>query len=474
MSYQVPQHIDNNKIFIVNRSEIEGRLDPHFNKPFYAKLWHLLSHQNYKLVKLKDLSIALFSGITPKSGGDAYAATGAVPFVRSGDYSETNEIDFSQLLHIKEEIHQGLMHSSQLKKGDLLIAIVGATIGKIGVFQYDVDANINQAICAVRLKDNISPYYVQAFYQTSIGQNIIERIKRPVARANINIEEIGNLPIPLLDSNTQSEIVRILEEGRIQKKKKDLEAKLLLDSIDTYLLNELGIIMPGIKTDLASRMFLVNRSNLMDRLDPKFNKDFSYIKKLSSIYSWVTLNDIVLNNGQYGANESAIDYKIGDVRYIRITDIDDLGYLKTTDKRTISNIDKAYYLKHNDVLFARSGSVGKCYIHKDTSEQAIFAGYLIRFNLNSDKIDPDYLFYYCNSKLYYLWVNTIQRPAVQANINAQEFRTMRIPLPPLEKQKQIANHILKIRLQAKALQEEGNNFLEQAKKEVEHKIIECR
>lgn len=30
MSYQVPQHIDKNKIFIVNRSEIEGRLDAQY------------------------------------------------------------------------------------------------------------------------------------------------------------------------------------------------------------------------------------------------------------------------------------------------------------------------------------------------------------------------------------------------------------------------------------------------------------
>ena len=180
---------------------------------------------------------------------------------------------------------------------------------------------------------------------------------------------------------------------------------------------------------------------------------------------------MVLNNGQYGANESAIDYNIGDVRYIRITDIDELGNLKETDKKTAETIDESYLLSYNDVLFARSGSVGKCYIHKDVSESAIFAGYLIRFVLDKKNIDSDYLFYFCNSKLYSLWVETIQRPAVQANINAQEFRKMRIPLPPLDKQREIANQIFTIRQQAKALQEEGRNILEQAKKEVEQMII---
>lgn len=81
------------------------------------------------------------------------------------------------------------------------------------------------------------------------------------------------------------------------------------------------------------------------------------------------------------------------------------------------------------------------------------------------------MFYYCNSKLYNYWVNTIQRPAVQANINAQEFRSMPIPLPPLTKQQEIANHIYAIRQQAKQLQEEGKAILENAKKEVEQMII---
>jgi restriction endonuclease S subunit len=217
-------------------------------------------------------------------------------------------------------------------------------------------------------------------------------------------------------------------------------------------------------------VFLVKWADLEDRLDPKFNKDYSYIKNLTSNYPWVTLRDVVLNSGQYGANESAKDYNIGDVRYIRITDIDEFGNLKATDKKTASNIDKAYSLKYNDVLFARSGSVGRCYIHKDMSEPAIYAGYLIRYFLNKNKIAPDYLFCYCNSKLYNLWVNTIQRPAVQANINAQEFLKLTLPLPPLTKQQEIVDHIIAIRQQAKALQEEGKAILERAKREVEEMI----
>ena len=213
--YNVPQHIDNNKIFIVQRSEIEGRIDPHYNKPEYIELYSLLKSLKCNLSTLKEESYAIFSGITPKSGGDAYSSEAdAIPFVRSGDFSDTNTIDFSKLLYLKPEVHNGIMSASQLKKNDLLIAIVGATIGKVGIYLYDRDANINQAICGVRLKEYINPLFVQAFYQTSIGQKIIERTKRPVARANLNLEEVGQFPIPIVDKIIQEKIIGIFQKGK--------------------------------------------------------------------------------------------------------------------------------------------------------------------------------------------------------------------------------------------------------------------
>ncbi len=212
--YQVSQNITTPKIFIVQRSEIGSRLDAHYNMPEYRELFGTLGSLPCELSSLRQESITIFSGTTPKSGGEAYCSdSNAIPFVRSGDFSDTNQIDFSETLHIKPEIHNGIMSASKLRKNDLLVAIVGATIGKIGVYQYDKEANINQAICAVRLKRNINPLYVQAFYQTNIGQKIIERVKRPVARANLNIEEVGALPIPLVDDKTQQKVVDTLQIG---------------------------------------------------------------------------------------------------------------------------------------------------------------------------------------------------------------------------------------------------------------------
>ena len=292
--YQVPQHIDKDKIFIVRKSDIDRRLDPHYNRPSYYMLWQKLMSIPAKLTTLKKESSCIFSGITPKSGGDAYTIDNGIPFLRSGDFSETNEIKFSELLHIKENIHNKLMANSQLKNGDLLVAIVGATIGKIGVYKYENEANINQAICAVRLQDTLNPYYVQAFLQTNIGQKIIERIKRPVARANINLEEVGNLPIPLLSPSLQKQIVEIMNNGRLQKQIKEAEAQQLLDSIDGYLLKELGITMPKIQTDIDSRIFIVQKKDLKGRYTPNLYKDAVTLH--STIYENVPLSHLAYIN----------------------------------------------------------------------------------------------------------------------------------------------------------------------------------
>lgn len=481
--YQVPQHIDKNKIFIVRRSEIEGRLDPHYNTPEYSELYSELNSLPCKISSLKEESTAIFSGITPRSGGDAYTSeANGVPFVRSGDFTETNFIDFSKLLYLKPDIHNGVMSASKLNRNDIIIAIVGATIGKIGIYLYDREANINQAICGVRLKNNISPYFVQAFYQTSIGQKIIERTKRPVARANLNLEEIGRLPIPLLNEDIQRKVVDRLQNGIEQKKQKESEAQQLLDSIDAYILNELGITLPEIKTDLKSRMFLVNRSELEARLDPYYSQE--YFKDAFSalncgnypLYSIKSLSSLITSGiTPKSGGEAYTDDKETGIPFIRSGnidingnfDFDDLLYLKPEIHKTVM---KSSQVHKNDLMIAIVGAtIGQVGIFLDEREANINQAIaLVRLR---DGNDVQYVKELIKSQVGQLSLNRLKRPVARANINLEEISTIKIPLPPFTKQQEIANHIYAIRQQAKQLQEEGKTILENAKKEVEQMII---
>ena len=464
MSYQVPQHIDKNKIFIVKRSEIEGRLDPKM------ALYNQESHSTqYHKIQLKKLLLkapqygAGESGVTRKS-------------YQEPRYIRITDIDSNGIVNSKElgATANNIEDKYILNDGDILFARSGATVGKTYLHKtkpymcfyagYLIRFVVNTSL--------ILPEYLFAYAQLPIYKKWIAAIQRPSAQPNINAEEYQSLEIPLPNLDIQHYICNIIKNGYLTKQKKEAEAQKLLDSIDGYILNELGITMPKSDLNLKERIFFCNfKQATGGRLDPKFNNQWQKLKSLQCNYPKVTLADVVFNSGQYGANETAIDYKEGDTRYIRITDIDDLGCLKENNKVTCKNIEQNYMLHKNDLLFARSGSVGKCYIHKRISEPAIFAGYLIRFIINAAIINPDYLFYYCNCSLYKYWVDTIQRPAVQANINSEEFRQIIIPLPPMAKQQEIADHITALRHQAAQLQQEGKEALEKAKQEVEQMIL---
>lgn len=464
MSYQVPQHIDKNKIFIVKRSEIEGRLDPKM------ALYNQESHNTqYHKIQLKKLLLkapqygAGESGVTRKS-------------YQEPRYIRITDIDSNGIVNSKElgATANNIEDKYILNDGDILFARSGATVGKTYLHK------TKPYICfyagyLIRFVVNTSlilPEYLFAYTQLPIYKKWIAAIQRPSAQPNINAEEYQSLEIPLPNLDIQHYICNIIKNGYLTKQKKEAEAQKLLDSIDGYILNELGITMPKSDLNLKERIFFCNfKQATGGRLDPKFNNQWQKLKSLQCNYPKVTLADVVFNSGQYGANETAIDYKEGDTRYIRITDVDDLGCLKENNKVTCKNIEQNYMLHKNDLLFARSGSVGKCYIHKRISEPAIFAGYLIRFIINAAIINPDYLFYYCNCSLYKYWVDTIQRPAVQANINSEEFRQIIIPLPPMAKQQEIADHITALRHQAAQLQQEGKEALEKAKQEVEQMIL---
>ena len=86
----------------------------------------------------------------------------------------------------------------------------------------------------------------------------------------------------------------------------------------------------------------------------------------------IKLSEVAREKLSYGSGAKAVNYN-DEVRYIRITDINENGQLKN-EKVSPENIDDKYILKKGDILFARSGAtVGKNYYY-NLNEKAIYAG----------------------------------------------------------------------------------------------------
>jgi type I restriction enzyme M protein len=160
----------------------------------------------------------------------------------------------------------------------------------------------------------------------------------------------------------------------------------------------------------------------------------------SSQFPWVELGDITLGKPQYGSGASKVSYD-GEVRYIRITDLTDQGELKKTDMVSPSVIEEDCFLQYGDLLVARSGSVGRTYLHQETSGVFQYAGYLIRFRVDPERALSAFVFHITQSPHWSEWIIQQSKTGTISNINAQQYSSFRLPLPPLEVQQEIVTEI---------------------------------
>lgn len=153
------------------------------------------------------------------------------------------------------------------------------------------------------------------------------------------------------------------------------------------------------------------------------------------------LGELTLDGkGHYGIAAPAVDFDCSKYTYLRITDINDDGTINRQGLKSVDDVKaKEYLLKPNDIVFARTGaSVGRSYFYDGKDGELVYAGFLIKFSLNPEKVCPYILKAYTHSQEYYDWIRAVDNGATRGNINAQTFASMPISLPSLEEQKRIA------------------------------------
>lgn len=172
-----------------------------------------------------------------------------------------------------------------------------------------------------------------------------------------------------------------------------------------------------------------------DRFDPGYVRnarrgDYAYPPQLLSL--------LVAEEPCYGTSARAVPRLSDDQpRYIRITDYGEDGIPTPHDFVAAEQWEEKHVLRAGDVLFARSGAtVGKTYLHTTDLNPAVFAGYCIRFRFGP-RVLPEYVYGFTKTQAYASWVSAIQRPAGQPNINKEEFKTLEVPVPPLDIQRRL-------------------------------------
>lgn len=105
-----------------------------------------------------------------------------------------------------------IQRRSSLKIGDVLLNIVGASIGRAAIFELDKLSNINQAVCLIRLKDGelLKKYLCYYLNSETAKQDYLNK-QVEVARANLSLTNVKELEIPFCSPKEQHQIVREIE-----------------------------------------------------------------------------------------------------------------------------------------------------------------------------------------------------------------------------------------------------------------------
>lgn len=177
------------------------------------------------------------------------------------------------------------------------------------------------------------------------------------------------------------------------------------------------------------------------------------------------LNDLSIGGkGSYGIAASAVERKADLPTYLRITDIFDDGTLNLSELKSVDapNSDK-YILKPNDIVFARTGgSTGRNYFYDGSDGVFVYAGFLIKFSIDPEKVNPKYVKYYCRSKQYNDWVQSFNTGSTRGNINAQTFGNMEIPLPERKQQDYLVSILEPIDEKIRNNKQVNDNLMQQA------------
>ncbi|MFG6892032.1 restriction endonuclease subunit S [Burkholderia pseudomallei] len=188
-----------------------------------------LMPESWTVERVGDQATMISKGASPKWQGFDYVSSGVL-FVRSQNVGN-GVMEWRDKAYLSPEWNKKERRSI-LRAGDVLINLVGASIGRSAVGGPEVEgANCNQAVCFVRLDENeVDPGFLNGFLQTSEGQKQIHGSKKDIARANLSLEDVRQILTPKPSLEEQRDIVAVLNA---------LDKKIELHKLKRALLEEL-------------------------------------------------------------------------------------------------------------------------------------------------------------------------------------------------------------------------------------------
>ncbi|HII3813207.1 TPA: restriction endonuclease subunit S [Pasteurella multocida] len=407
------------------------------------------------------------AGSTPDRNESLYYANGTIPWLKTGDLND------GVIKNIPEKITELALKKTSVKLnpvGSVLIAMYGATIGKLGIL--NIEATTNQACCACITYQGIFNKYL--FYYLMAQKSEFQKKSEGSGQPNISKEKIINFLFALPPRNEQKRIVAKIEALLPfveQYAKKEQELTALHQSFPSQL--KKSILQAAIQGKLveqnpqdepvmtliarirAEKERLISEKKLKKPKQQKqiFRRDNSHYELIDGVercideelpfeipdsWCWVRLSDITFNLGQKTPKNKFfyIDVGLVDNKKNRLNNLDNIIEAEKAPSRARKIVQK------NTILYStvRPYLRNICIIDQDFEFEPIASTAFATLNVFS-KCENKYLFYYLLSSTFTELVNSEMVGVAYPAINDEKLYNLFVPLPPHNEQKRIVEKI---------------------------------
>ncbi len=357
-----------------------------------------------KYKKIGDLTNVITGG-TPSTSKPEYWDNGDIPWLQSG-CCQNCDVNFAE----KYITQEGYNNSSTklMPKDSIMIALTGATAGKIGYLNFEACGN--QSITGILPCELMNQRYLFYFLLSQREKILADCIGG--AQPHISQGYVKNIHVPVLPLEKQKEIVDTLSCLSVIINKRQNEIRLLDNLTKARFVEMFG--------------------------DPIMNEK-----------DWPTKPLLDMGQCKNGMNFHYDDEGV-EINCLGVGDFKDFSVINNTDelpKILLKEMpSEEYLLKDDDIVFVRSNGnkalVGRSIAVYPGDIPTTFSGFCIRYRKHDNEITVPYLLRVLKADS--MRVKMTGRGANIQNLNQQILRTLVIPVPPIELQNQFADFVKQV------------------------------
>jgi type I restriction enzyme S subunit len=377
-------------------------------------------------------------------------------------------LDVSDVAHLPAAFNEKVKKSI-LREGDVLLNLVGASIGRAAIATAEVDGgNINQAVAVIRLvSKTITNQFAMLWLNSVDGQKQIHAEKVDVARANFSLEDTRRLTLPFPSLAEQARIVAEIEKQftrldagvaalrRVQANLKRYRAAVLKAACEGRLVpTEAELAKSGKRKvkfetgeELLARILKERRKNWRGRGEYR-EPAAAEIRNLPVVpdgWTWASLDQILslLRNGISAKPDAESGLPILRISAVRPLSVN-LAEVRFLKAKASEYLD--YTLTEGDLLFTRYNGnpdfVGVCGVVPPLSSALVHPDKLIRCKVVGSGANPAFVSIMSNTGASrdYL-AKRVRTTAGQAGISGGDLKGLPIPLAPIAEQTRIVAEV---------------------------------